>query len=31
VTPVEAKRYIEEAMKPYYPLSVFRDRSKEDA
>lgn len=31
ITPVEAKKYIEEAMKPYYPLGVFRDRSKEDA
>ena len=31
VTPVEAKKYIEEAMIPYYPLGVFRDHSKEDA
>jgi len=31
VSPVESKRYIEESMIPYYPLGVFRDRSKEGA
>jgi len=30
VTPVESKNYIEEAMVPYFPLGIFRDRSKEE-
>lgn len=29
-TPVQAKRWIEEAMAPYYPLGVYRDRAKEE-
>jgi 2-oxoglutarate ferredoxin oxidoreductase subunit beta len=31
VTPVDAKRWIEEKMMPYYPIGVFRDRSKEES
>jgi 2-oxoglutarate ferredoxin oxidoreductase subunit beta len=31
VTPIASTKYIEEAMIPYFPLGVFRDRSKEDA
>jgi 2-oxoglutarate ferredoxin oxidoreductase subunit beta len=31
LTPVEAKKYVEEVMKPYYPLGVFRNQSKGDA
>ena len=30
VTPVDSKKWIAEKMIPYYPLGVFRDRSKEE-
>lgn len=30
VTPVEAKKWIDEVMMDYYPLGVYRDRSKEE-
>jgi len=30
VTPVDSKKWIEEKMVPYFPLGVYRDRSKEE-